>query len=97
MRAITDVREITLRLSTCASCPTMSELVAGGWFESVRTETWSWAVDLSTDQVRRLFTTFSSWTAAEADAAAQAADDLGGRVTEQYRSVLHLLRSREPE
>ncbi|WP_245994131.1 class I SAM-dependent methyltransferase [Nocardioides immobilis] len=77
--------------------PTMRELVAGGWFESVRTETWSWSVDLSTDQVRRLFTTFSDWTAAEAEAAAQAADDLGGRVTEHYRSVLHLLRSTVPE
>ncbi|NUS50987.1 MAG: class I SAM-dependent methyltransferase [Nocardioidaceae bacterium] len=72
--------------------PTVDELAAGGWFEPVRTEHWRWSIDLSARQVGRLFATFSTWTPAEAAAAEQAADDLGGRVTEHYRSLLHLLR-----
>jgi SAM-dependent methyltransferase len=77
--------------------PTMDELAAGAWFEPVRTEHWRWSIDLTTDQVRRLFRTFSDWDAAEVEAVAQAADDLGGVVTEHYRSVLHLLRARARE
>jgi hypothetical protein len=72
--------------------PSMEELAAGGWFEPVRSQHWRWSIDLSTDEVRRLFRTFSDWSSAEAEAAAQAADELGGRVTEHYQSVLHLLR-----
>jgi SAM-dependent methyltransferase len=74
--------------------PTMDELAAGGWFEPVRTERWRWSIDLSTDQVHRLFRTFSDWTPGEAKAVAQAADELGGLVTEHYQSLLHLLRRR---
>jgi hypothetical protein len=70
----------------------MEELTIGGWFEPVRTERWQWSIDLSTDQVRRLFKTFSNWTHAEVEAAAQAADDFGGLVTEHYQSLLHLVR-----
>lgn len=72
--------------------PTIEELAAGGWFEPVRSERWRWSVDLTTDQVRRLFRTFSNWTEDEVAAAAAAADELGGRVTEHYVTVLHLLR-----
>lgn len=72
--------------------PTMAELAAGGRFEPVRTEDWRWSMDLSALQVGLLFRTFSDWTAAEAAAAAAAAEELGGEVTEHYRSVLHLLR-----
>ncbi len=71
--------------------PTMQELAAGGWFEPVGTERWRWAVDLDTDQVLRLFRTFSDWSPAEAEKAARAAHELGGVVTEHYQSVLHLL------
>jgi 16S rRNA A1518/A1519 N6-dimethyltransferase RsmA/KsgA/DIM1 with predicted DNA glycosylase/AP lyase activity len=42
---------------------------------------------------RRLFSTFSSWTPAEIEAAATAADRCGGRVTEHYRSILHVLEA----
>ncbi|HZG98532.1 MAG TPA: class I SAM-dependent methyltransferase [Nocardioidaceae bacterium] len=73
--------------------PTMAELTTGAWFEAVRTEQWRWSIDLSTDQVRRLFRTFSDWSESEVEAVAEAADDLGGVVTEHYRSLLHLLRS----
>jgi len=72
--------------------PTMAELTAEGWFAPVRTEHWRWSIELSTDQIHRLFKTFSDWSPTEVEAAAQAADDLGGLVTEHYQSVLHLLR-----
>ena len=71
--------------------PTVDELAAGGWFVPIRSERWRWQVDLGADQVGRLFRTFSDWTADEAAAAARAADDLGGVVTEHYQTVLHLL------
>jgi SAM-dependent methyltransferase len=72
--------------------PTMNDLAAGGWFEPVDTQEWRVSLDLTTDQVARLFRTFSNWNATEVDAAASAVDDLGGVVTERYRTVLHLLR-----
>ncbi len=72
--------------------PTMDELAEGGWFEPLVTERWSWSVDLTTDQVTRLFRTFSNWTEQEVEAVRTAADECGGLVTEHYRSVLHLLR-----
>lgn len=72
--------------------PTMYELAEGGWFEPVRTERWQWTIDLDEMQVRRLFRTFSDWNDAEVEAVAQAAAELGGRVTEHYQTVLHLLR-----
>jgi SAM-dependent methyltransferase len=71
--------------------PSMEELASGGWFEPVRSELWRWSVELSPDEVRQLFRTFSDWSGAGADLAAQAADDLGGQVTEHYQTVLHLL------
>jgi hypothetical protein len=70
----------------------MVDLAAGGWFEPLRTDHWRWTIDLDTGQVRRLFRTFSDWDDTEVEAAAQAVDDLGGVVTEHYRSILHLLR-----
>ena len=72
--------------------PTMSELMSGGWFEPVGTDHWRWSIDLTTDQVRRLFRTFSDWTDDEVEAVARAADECGGLVTEHYQSVLQLLR-----
>jgi len=44
--------------------------------------------------VRSLFRTFSDWSEAEVDAAGRVAEELGGVVTEHYRSVLHLLTRR---
>lgn len=76
--------------------PTMEELAAGGWFEPVRTERWRWSIELHTEQVRRLFRTFSDWHEDEVEAVAQLAKRLGGAVTEHYQSVLHLLRRASP-
>jgi hypothetical protein len=50
---------------------------------------------LTTEQVTALFRTFSNWTGEEVDDVAAAADACGGRVTEHYQSVLHLLRRAE--
>ena len=72
--------------------PTMAELTSGAWFQAVETERWRWTIDLTTEQVRRLFRTFSDWTDPEVEAATRAADECGGVVTEHYQSVLHLLR-----
>lgn len=71
---------------------TMQELAAGGYFVPVRSESWQWSIDLQTEQVRRLFASFSGWSSTEVEAVADAADELGGVVTETYRTVLHLLR-----
>jgi SAM-dependent methyltransferase len=73
--------------------PTMQELASGGWFAPVDTMRWRWSVDLTTEQIRRLFSTFSDWTPAEVEAAAAAADRCGGTVNEHYSSVLHLLKA----
>ncbi|MFT4166147.1 MAG: rRNA adenine N-6-methyltransferase family protein [Microlunatus sp.] len=73
--------------------PTMEELASGGSFEPVRTEHWRWSIDLSAQQIGRLFKTFSNWTTEEAAAAQAAAEQLGGHVTEHYQSTLHLLRA----
>lgn len=67
------------------------ELSAGGWFEPVDVEEFRWDVDLDEDAVRGLFTTFSDWTAEEADEAARAVRDLGGTVTEHYVTPLIVL------
>lgn len=72
--------------------PTVDELTAGGWFEHLRTEHWRWSIELDAEEVGRLFRTFSDWTSDEAAEVEQAVVDLGGRVTEHYQSVLHLLR-----
>ena len=71
--------------------PTTDELCAGGLFEPVRSERWRWSLDLTADEVTRLFATFSNWTEAEVEQVASAADACGGVVTEHYQSVLHLL------
>lgn len=69
----------------------MAELSAGGYFEPARSEHWRWSLELTTDQVTRLFRTFSDWTDEEVRLVAAAADACGGLVTEHYQSVLHVL------
>jgi SAM-dependent methyltransferase len=75
--------------------PTMRDLTVGGWFVPVRSERWTWATELTTTQVTRLFRTFSGWTGQEIQEVTAAADACGGRVAEHYQSVLHLLRRGE--
>lgn len=66
-------------------------LQAGGYFEPVHVEDFHWSIELDEDAVRGLFTTFSDWSVAEAEQAAQAARDLGGTVTEHYLTPLIVL------
>jgi SAM-dependent methyltransferase len=72
--------------------PTVDELTAGGWFEHLRSEHWRWSIELDAEEAGRLFATFSDWTTAEAAEVEQAVVDLGGRVTEHYQTVLHVVR-----
>ncbi len=66
-------------------------MTASGHFADSHTDVFRWSVDLDADQIRGLFSTFSDWSADEAEAAAQAVDDLGGRVTEHYLTPLIVL------
>lgn len=72
--------------------PTMAELAAGGWFVPVDTQRWKWSVELTSEQLTRLFSTFSDWDEQEIDEVRLAAEACGGRVTEHYQTVLHILR-----
>ncbi|MGI8646069.1 MAG: class I SAM-dependent methyltransferase [Nocardioides sp.] len=69
-----------------------ADLTAGGWFAPVVTEVVRWRVTLTTEQVRDLFTTFPTWTPAQVDAIAAAAERLGGRVEEHYATAVYVLR-----
>jgi hypothetical protein len=71
--------------------PTIDELTAGDLFRPVRSDRWPWSVDLTSEQVTRLFRTFSNWTDEEVAAIRSAADASGGIVTEHYQTVLHVL------
>lgn len=71
---------------------THAELVRSGLFESIGVEHVTWSIDLDERQVRLLFGTFSDWSPQEVEEAGAAVRDLGGVVTEHYRSWLIALR-----
>ena len=66
-------------------------LTASGHFAARHTAHFRWSIELDSGQVHDLFSTFSDWSEPEVDAAAQAARDLGGAVTEHYVTPLILL------
>lgn len=66
-------------------------LEAGGFFRASHIADFAWSIDLDDDGVRGLFTTFSDWSGEEAEEAARAVRDLGGTVTEHYRTPLVVL------
>lgn len=70
----------------------MATLTDGGWFEPVDMVSLRWSVDLTAAQVRGLFSTFSDWSPGEVAQVAARAEELGGVVTEHYRTVLWLCR-----
>ena len=70
----------------------VAELTASGLFLEAHRDHFPWSIELRADQVHGLFSTFSNWTAAEAEEAAQAARDLGGSVTEHYVTPLIVLK-----
>lgn len=69
----------------------VARLTRSGHFRVTHVEQFAWAVELDAGQVRDLFTTFSDWSADEADEAAAAAELLGGRVLEHYITPLIVL------
>ena len=74
------------------------QLTASGHFIERWSEAFRWSVELDIGHVRGLFRTFSDWTAEEVEAAAQAANDLGGRVVEHCVTPLLVLdRADVPE
>ncbi|MHA7262210.1 class I SAM-dependent methyltransferase [Arthrobacter sp. TMN-37] len=68
------------------------ELTRSGLFVHASTDHFPWSIELRADQVHGLFSTFSNWTAAEVEEAAQAVLDLGGSATEHYVTPLIVLR-----
>lgn len=84
------------RIQRDSEAPSMDDLATGGWFSPVTTLRWRWAIELSTEQVHRLFSTFSDWRPDEVDQAARAVDQLGGTVIEHYQTVLHIVRRAWP-
>ncbi len=75
-----------------------AELAAGGLFAPRPPSVVRWSIELTTAQLRDLFTTFPTWTPDLVDRIGAAADELGGTVTEHYLTVLYLAQrlSREP-
>lgn len=71
---------------------TEADLTRAGLFATVSHDHFSWSIDLSEQQIRLLFGTFSDWSPKEVEEAAAAVRDLGGVVTEHYRSWLIALR-----
>lgn len=69
----------------------VAQLTSTGHFRVTHVEHFAWAIELSTEQVRDLFTTFSDWTADEVHEAAAAVEELGGRVLEHYLTPLIVL------
>lgn len=70
---------------------TAGRLTASGLFDVEEAATFLWDAELSSEQVGRLFATFSDWSAHEVRQAAAAVDDLGGVVLEHYSSWLLVL------
>lgn len=75
---------------------TASRLTGTGLFSVQHTAAFRWDIELSSEQVHDLFSTFSDWSPAEVDRAAHAAQGLGGRVIEHYSSWLIILAPIRP-
>ena len=58
-----------------------------GLFTAEDIATFRWQIELDEQQIRRLFGTFSEWSADEVEQAADAVIALGGRVVEHPGSV----------
>ncbi|MEU6562262.1 class I SAM-dependent methyltransferase [Nocardia nova] len=69
-----------------------TRLASTGHFEVTHIRHFRWSIDMRTEQIRDLFTTFSDWNGTEVAAATRAVEELGGRVTEHYVTPLIVLR-----
>lgn len=73
---------------------TSTELTRRGLFVVDDISTFRWRTELDDQQVRRLFSTFSDWSAREVERAVDATVDLGGHVVEHYTTWLIVLSPR---
>lgn len=71
---------------------TATALARTGHFRVDETSTFRWSIELDERRARLLFATFSDWSGDEAEEAATAVRDLGGRVEEHYLSWLIVSR-----
>jgi hypothetical protein len=71
---------------------TAAALTSTDLFVAKEIVTYRWSIELDHEGIRRLFTTFSDWTAVEVNRAADAARGLGGTVVEHYVSWLIILK-----
>jgi SAM-dependent methyltransferase len=71
-----------------------ARIEATGHFKAFHVEEFRWLIEMGTEEIRGLFTTFSNWDAAEVNEAAAAVEALGGRVTEHYVTPLIAFRPR---
>ena len=78
----------SVRPSSGSAEATAEKIADSGLFTIDRLRHYRWTVELTTDQVRALFGTFSDWAPHEVDEAAFAVDALGGIVSENYTSWL---------
>jgi SAM-dependent methyltransferase len=69
----------------------VQQLTETGHFVATHTAHFRWRIELDAGQIHDLFSTFSNWSQAEVEAAAQAVRDLGGLVTEHYVTPLVVL------
>jgi SAM-dependent methyltransferase len=88
VQRIVDRRGAAQRERTESLAATTDALAASGLFAIESTHRYRWSIELTTAQVRGLFSTFSDWSPVEVDEAAAAVGDLGGRVIEHYSSWL---------
>ncbi|MEV5070162.1 class I SAM-dependent methyltransferase [Microbacterium sp. LMI12-1-1.1] len=70
---------------------TIEALTASGLFVEMDASTYRWTLEFDAAAIGRLFRTFSDWSAGEVEHAVEAANDLGGTVTEHYSSWLVVL------
>lgn len=69
----------------------VTALEADGYFRVVDREEFRWSIELDSDSVRDLFTTFSDWSPREVAEAERAVRELGGNVVEHYTTPLIVL------
>jgi len=89
---IVERRAVRRRGSLEDADATAAEITGSGLFTIDRLRHYRWSIDLTADQVRGLFGTFSDWSQNEVDQAASAVTSLGGMVTEHYSSWLIVAR-----
>lgn len=69
-----------------------SALTEDGLFDLDAVHTWRWTHRMSSQQVHDLLSTFNGWTGDQIDIATNAAQRLGGTITEHYTTIAYVCR-----